>query len=174
MIEWIGTLPDWAAAGVAFWGLKIANDHFNKQPKPKFSVEYNSTKRGDKPKEYIFWAVNDGNLSMSVRFIGIKLSGSKMEELILPDIKQIKWQYLQPGQASDPIRISFPFIANNVLKRIMDDGDVGFIDVLYENAHEKIESIRVRVTKTMVRDNSKLPKAPHGGKYLYPTDVGKK
>lgn len=42
MIEWLGTLPDWVAAGVAFWGLKIANDHFNKQIKVKLSIEYDS------------------------------------------------------------------------------------------------------------------------------------
>lgn len=42
MIEWLGTIPDWIAAVMAFWGLKIANDHFNKQPKVSLSEEIKS------------------------------------------------------------------------------------------------------------------------------------
>ena len=46
-IDW-GSVPDYLAAGVAFWGLKIANDHFNKLPKTKLSIHYDSYQEGKK------------------------------------------------------------------------------------------------------------------------------
>lgn len=162
----LGSLPDWLAVGVALYGLRLADKHFNKQPKVAISIHYDAIEEGNRPKQYRFWAVNDGNVSTTVRWFGLRKTSpdspakDEYEHTIGDDIE---WHLVNPGEATKPICIDVWRITQ-IIKRAMDAGDTRYVDVAFLTAHNEIlERKEIAITTTMAKDNSKLPKAPNDG-----------
>ena len=176
----LGSVADFLSAGVAFWGLYIANKHFNQQPRKKLNIYYDSYQVDNSPKYYRFWVVNEGNVSVTVRWLGIRKSTDRniYDEPYQYTIGEDQsWILLKPGEASKPMSISVIRISQ-IIKRRMEPGDTGFIDVAFIDAQDTPIEIKgqnkVKITTTMVRDNSGLPKAPNDGKvkFKHANEVG--
>lgn len=185
IVKWLlrfnwGSIPDWFAAAVALYGLKIADRHFNKQPQVKVSIYYDRYQEKNKPKHYRFWAVNDGNVNVTVKWFGIRMSTSES-----PDKKgyqytigdDVSWHLLRPGEACEPIDVSVIRITQ-IINRWMKPGDTHYIDVAFIDGHNKLiernKTKRVKITTTMVEDNSGLPKEANDGipDFKSPFEIG--
>lgn len=177
MLEFLGNLPDWAAVVVAYYGLRVANRHFNKQPDETINIFYDAVQEGKKQKQYRFWAVNDGNVSTTVRWAGLRKASnlSAVEdgyEYTIGD--DVDWHLIEPGEATEPIYVDVLRITQ-IIKRAMDAGDTRYVDAAFFTAHnELVERKKIAITTTMARDNSKLPKAPNNGivKYKHANEIG--
>lgn len=178
-LDW-GSIPDYLAAAVAAWGLKIANDHFNKPPKIALSIHYDTYQKGNGMKHYRFWAVNDSNRNITIKWIGLRMASNRSateDEYQYTYGDNVSWQFLEPGEASDPIEVNVVRITQ-IIHRWMDAGDTYYIDVAYLEAHNKIferkGKDKIKVTLTMVDDNTGLPTAPNNGipKFMHSWEIG--
>lgn len=164
-LNW-GSVPDYLAVIVAAWGLKIANDHFNKQPKINLELCYGAQQEEGHIKVYSFWVVNHSNVNVTVRWLGIRKAGKgDFTHTIGED--DTEWHLLQPGETTKPITVTVTRITQ-VLRKIMGPGDTRYIDAAFLSTYGDIVKKKIKVTTTMAEDNSGLPTAPYDGETKYP------